>query len=240
MAASAAQPFAAAHRGLSSLATENTVTAFRLAANAGFPAFELDLRTTRDGEVVVLHDPALERTTNGNGRVSEMTYDEMRGYTTPHGPVPRLDDLFSALQDWHGLWNLEVKALKATEPALHLADHHDLLDQSLVSSFDPRALEIARDHAPGVARALIVGGPPDLEDVKAAKELGCSWMNVHKDYLTPAVCADLGGKGFRLAAWTVNDPDIALALVQRGVECIITDVRAVHDALPPIAVAPVF
>lgn len=224
-------PFAAAHRGLSSERTENTIAAFQAAAEAGFPCVELDLRTTRDGEVVVLHDAALERTSNGNGRVAEMQYDELRGYKTPHGPIPRLDDLFAAMKDWHGLWNLEVKALSSTVPALHLVEHHDLLHHSQISSFDPRALEVARDHAPDVARALIIGGPPDIEDVKVAKELGCSWVNVGKEYLTPAVTTDLLAKGFRLAAWTVNDPDMARGLVERGVECIITDTRDVLQAL---------
>lgn len=233
--------FAVAHRGLWAGLTENTIAAFQAAAAAGFSAVEMDLRTTRDGEVVVLHDAGIERTTNGNGRVADMSYDELRTYQTPHGPVPRLDDLFAAMRLWHGLWNLEIKALNATEPTLHLVAHHDLLNHAQISSFDPRALEIARDHAPDVARALIVAGPPDVEDLRVAKELGCAWLNVDHNYLTPEVAADLLRQGFRLGSWTVNDPDKALALAQRGVEAIITDTADVWSVLPhPDAVEPYF
>lgn len=233
--------FAVAHRGLSAERVENTLAAFEAAVQAGFHAVELDVRATRDGEIVVLHDAGIERTSNGNGRVADMAYDELRSYTTPAGPIPRLDDVFRAMRDWHGLWNLEVKAVAATEGLLHLVAHHDLLNHVQVSSFDPRVLELARDHAPDIARALIVAGAVDVDDVRVAGELGCSWLNLDHNYLTPAVAADLRGKGFRLGAWTVNDPDKATGLARSGVEAIITDTRAVLDALPhPDTVEPWF
>ena len=228
--------FAQAHRGLSSEVTENTVAAFRAAADAGFRSFELDCRLTRDGEVVVLHDPSLARTTqDGRARVAEMRYDELRGYRTKDGPVPRLDDLFSALAGWNGTWNLEVKALKATEPMLALAQHHRLDGRVLVSSFDPDALAKSRDLAPAVPRAYITSGPVDDEDLRAAKELGCAWFNLHHDQLTPRTAKTLLGQGFRLSAWTVNDPAKAKALAGLGVSCVITDQRAVRDALGDVA-----
>lgn len=230
--------YAQAHRGLSSEVTENTVAAFEAAARAGFRAFELDCRLTRDGEVVVLHDASLARTTeDGNARVAEMRYDELRGYRTKDGPIPRLDDLFSAMAGWNGVWNLEVKALKSTEPMLHLAEHHGLLKQgrALVSSFDPDALARSRDEAPAVPRAFIAGGPPDGEDVRVAKELGCRWFNVHHDHLGAKTVAMLKGEGFKVSAWTVNSPTEAVALAKLGVSCIITDRRDVLAALGDVA-----
>lgn len=228
--------YASAHRGLSAEVTENTIPAFQAAAAAGFLSFELDCRVTRDGEVVVLHDPSLARTTqDGTARVAEMRYDELRGYRTGHGPIPRLDDLFSALSDWTGVWNLEVKARKATEPMLHLADHHGLHDRVLVSSFDPDTLATARDLAPDVPRAFILAGPVDDEDVRVAKELGCRWFNAHHDELGAQAVTDLKGKGFHVSAWTVNDPTEAVALAHRGVACVITDRRQVLQALGDVA-----
>ncbi len=224
--------YAQAHRGLSSEVTENTVAAFQAAAAAGFRSFELDTRVTRDGEVVVLHDPTLVRTTHdGNARVAEMRYDELRGYSTPHGPIPRLDDLLSAMAKWDGVWNLEVKALRATEGTLQLAQHHGIAHRCLVSSFDPDALARARDLAPKVPRAFITSGPVDEEDLRAAKELGCAWFNVAHDQLNAKTVPLILGKGFRLAAWTVNDPAKAIALAAKGVGSIITDRRTVLAAL---------
>ena len=227
--------FAQAHRGLSSEVTENTIAAFQAAAQAGFRSFELDTRLTRDGEVLVLHDPSLARTSTGNSRVAEMSYDEVRGYQTPHGPVPRLDDLFSALRGWPGTWNLEIKALRSTEPTLALAEHHGVRHRSLISSFDPDALAAARDLAPKVPRAFITSGPLDDEDVRMAKELGCGWFNLQHDGLDAKSVQLLLQEGFKLSAWTVNDPAKAIALAARGVSCIITDRRDVLHALGDVA-----
>src|SRR5687768_2646765 len=72
--------FACAHRGLSGEKAENTLASFGAAVTAGFPAIEMDLRCTADGEVVVLHDAGIERTTDGRGRVDSMTWRELQDY----------------------------------------------------------------------------------------------------------------------------------------------------------------
>lgn len=221
-----------AHRGLSSEFTENTLAAFQAAAQAGFQAVELDVRLTRDGEVVVLHDASLARTTDGKSRVADMRYDEVRGYSTDHGPVPRLDDVLSALRDWRGIWNIEVKAVAAAEPAVHLLEHHGLERRALITSFDPAALEVARDVNATLARGLIVMGPIDDEEIEAALDLDCAWFNAdHTDLDAPAL-ERLQAAGLKVGAWTVNDPDEAQALAARGVACVITDKRSVLHALP--------
>ncbi len=222
---------AAAHRGLSAELPENTLAAFQAAVIAGFPALEMDLRVTADGEVVVLHDAGIERTTNGNGRVADMRYDDLRSYHTPVGPVPRLDDLFRALREWDGLWNLELKTTRAVEPACHLIQHHHWEERVLLSSFDPKALETCAEHLPEASRALIVLGPTDTEDLEMARRLGCRWLNADAGTLTPAVAQEIRREGFRLGAYTLNDPDRALAIAGWGAECVITDRREVLTAL---------
>lgn len=227
--------FACAHRGLSAEQPENTVKAFQEAAAAGFPAMELDLRITADGEVVVLHDAGLERTTNGNGRVADMRYDDVRRHPTPVGPVPRFDDLLATMHDWHGLWNVEVKAHRATEPALELLKHHHAAGHAQISSMDPRSLETARDVAPDVPRGLITLGPVEDDYITMAKELECRWVNADHSFLTPRIVDRLHQEGLRLAAWTVNDAGRARDLSKLGVECIITDSRLVHEGLKATA-----
>lgn len=229
--------FACAHRGLSAEHPENTLAAFQAAAKAGFPAIEMDLRATADGEVVVLHDAGIERTTDGNGRVADMRYDDVRRHPTPEGPVPRLDDVLSAMRDWHGLWNLEVKALRATEPAIHLLEHHHALGHAQMSSMDPRVLELARRLKPDLPRGLITLGPVDDDWLTMAKELGCKWVNADHEYLDRAAIDRLHGQGLRVAAWTVNDAARARELATWGVECIISDVRLVLEGLGPLAEA---
>jgi glycerophosphoryl diester phosphodiesterase len=223
--------FACAHRGLSAEVAENTLAAFRAAAEAGFRALEMDLRLTADGEVVVLHDAGVERTTDGNGRVADMRYDDLRRHPTAAGPVPRLDDVLSALGGWPGLWNLEVKAPKATVPVLHLLAHHKALGRAQLSSMDPRALEAARDEEPDLPRGLIALGPVEDDALDLAEELECAWVNADHEFMDRAAVERMKGAGLRVAAWTVNDPARAAELATWGVDCVITDTRAVLAAL---------
>jgi glycerophosphoryl diester phosphodiesterase len=223
--------FACAHRGLSAEVAENTLAAFRAAIQAGFPSIECDLRTTADGEVVVLHDSGLERTTHGSGRVGDLRYDELRRHPTEAGPVPRLDDVLAELKDWHGLWNLEIKALAATNGTIHLLEHHHALGHAQVSSMDPRALHSARAAAPDLPRGLITVGPLGEDELRVARDLECRWINADHEFLDAQAVGRVHEAGLRLAAWTVNDPQRALELSRLGVECVITDARAVHEAL---------
>ena len=220
-----------AHRGLSAEQPENTVAAFRAAAEAGFDVIELDLRTTHDGEVVALHDANIARTTDGVGRVAEMDYDELAGHDTGAGPVPRLADAFDALRGtpWNGGWNLELKTASAAAGTIDLVEHHGLRDRVVVSAMDPAALRLAHEHR--LATALITLGPPDEEDRAEAARLGCTWMNIDHDFLTEKVLAKTRAAGLRVGAWTVNDIEAAHRLVDAGVDAIITDRREVLEAV---------
>jgi len=231
-------PFACAHRGLSSEKAENTLASFGAAVAAGFPAFEMDLRTTADGEVVVLHDAGIERTTDGTGRVDSMTWRELQDYPTPDGPVPRLADLFTSLAAWDGLWNLEVKDKSATVPTLDLVRQHGLAARALVTSMERKVLADARDHAPEVLRGAIPFGPVDDDDLAAAADAECAWVNVDHDFLDAGEMQRLRQAGLKVGSWTVNDVARAQELLGLGVECVITDRREVGAALrgpPPVS-----
>ena len=224
--------FAAAHRGLSAMHPENTLHAFEQAIEAGFPSLEMDLRLTHDKQVVVLHDAGIDRTTDGNGRVKDFTYDELLEYDTGEGPIPRLDDLMVQLAHAPILWNLEVKAKSAVEPTLALVEAHGLQDRALVSAMDPSTLRQAKEEHPGVARGLIVLGPPDDEDLEEAAAAGCTWLNIDESFADDDTLHQCRGAGFRIGVWTVNDPERAKHLAAWGVDCVITDTRHVLDVLP--------
>jgi glycerophosphoryl diester phosphodiesterase len=216
--------FAAAHRGLSAEYPENTLAALRAAVAAGFRCLEIDLRCTSDGEIVLLHDAGIDRTTDGNGRVADMKYDELRGYETGEGPVPRLDDVLTALATYDGFWNIEVKDHGATLAVLGLCVHHGIASRMQLSSVDPRALAVALTEYPEIVRGLIVLGPPDEEDLAVGRELACSWINVDGDYMDAQRMASLSDAGFLIGVWTVNDVEQGAELVEAGAGCIISDV----------------
>ncbi len=117
-------PVNLAHRGASSLAPENTIEAFRLAVEAGAGGLELDVHLTRDGHVVVLHDATVDRTTDGEGPVSEMTIDELCGFDAGYnfsldgelarpyrGRGVRVPTLEEVLREFPGVAvNIDIKA----------------------------------------------------------------------------------------------------------------------------------
>lgn len=224
--------FAAAHRGLSAEVAENTTAAFQAAIDAGFRCLEMDLRLTHDREVVVLHDAGIDRTTDGNGRIKDFTVADLRDYDTGYGPIPKLNDVMTALANEEIWWNLEVKAKGAVEPTIELVEAHGLESRALVSSMDPKKLRQAKDRHPDVPRGLIILGPPDAEDLKEAEKAGCTWVNIDHDFAEPSVLDAIRDHGLRIGAWTVNDVDEALDLASHGVDCIITDQRDVLEALP--------
>lgn len=170
------------HRGSALLWPENTLRAFREAAARGVPALELDLRTTSDGEVVVFHDAAVERTTDGSGPLAAHTRDQLRRLDAayrfvpghgaedhaPDGPYPlrgsgaddlRVHTLREVLAEFPDtLLTMELKDDGADAPALaagvaELLVEHDRHDDVIVSAFDGAVLREFRRVAPTVPTA---------------------------------------------------------------------------------------
>lgn len=221
-----------AHRGLSGEFPENTLAAFKGAVDAGFDGIELDIRLTHDHEVVVLHDANLARTTDGVGRVSDLDYKEIATYDTGAGPVPRLADCLDELRDWTGHWNIEIKDRAAAKAAAELVLARAFLTGRVsFSAMDPDVLEELRADAPDVPRELITLGPPDDDDLAIVRELRCRGINVDHEFIDEALVAKAKDAGVRLAAWTVNDADEARRVTALGVDTVITDMRAVLDAV---------
>ncbi len=106
-----------AHRGGGSLAPENTLAAFRLGQSLGYAAHEFDVKLSKDGVAILLHDPTLERTTNGKGRAADITWDELRGldaggwHSEPFRgePVPSFEEVARLLRSKGTLANVEIK-----------------------------------------------------------------------------------------------------------------------------------
>lgn len=221
--------FAVAHRGLSGEAPENTLAAFRLAAEAGFPAVELDVRCTKDGVPVVLHDAALGRTMRVAGRVERMTWTEVRAATNEE--VPRLEDVVGELgTKLH--WDIEVKEPQAADPTVALIRRLRLSNRTVLTAMNPVTLATARKADPTLRLGLIAIGELDRADIGAATEVGATWLMADHDYMDAQRAQFVQESGLRLGVWTVNEPTRARQMVDLGATCIITDMRRVNDILP--------
>ena len=219
-----------AHRGASAEAPENTLEAFRLGIEQGADALELDVRLSADGVAVVIHDPTIDRTTNGTGSVAGLTLDALR--RADAGGGARIPTLRAVLESFPSIpILLEVKAPEAQAAVATEIDRAGASDRVVIASFQHRALEQLR-HGP-----YLIGA--DRRDVTALYTLG----RLHLETASPrcrcyAVPWRWKGKlevprpWFIAAAtrqnrpvhvWTVDEPEIANLLWQRGACGIITN-----------------
>jgi len=233
-----------AHRGASRRAPENTLAAFRLAFELGADGIELDVQLTADGEVVVLHDAMLDRTTTGHGPVWERSLADLKrldagirfGEAFSGELIPTLAEVLDGLGP-HALVDIEVANYatpfdRLPETVASLVQARCWGRQVLVTSLNPIALRKLRRLLPGVPLGLLLApNRPLLERIVTPLVSPYDYLLAHEAYA-------LAGKGVATArwdlpivAWTLNDPSHLETLIRRGVEGVITDVPEVARAI---------
>ena len=162
----------AAHRGDSYNCFENTVDAFRAAVEAGADMIETDVRMTRDGVLVLIHDAAIDRTTDGTGLVADMTYEALTrrnaGGIYDPAQIPTLEEFLQFLSRQDILLNLEIKEYaqegnlerchRCIDRCVELVEAYQLTDRMVFNSFDAHVLEYIDEKWPG--RYLLHGFYP--------------------------------------------------------------------------------
>ncbi|TVQ95034.1 MAG: glycerophosphodiester phosphodiesterase [Deltaproteobacteria bacterium] len=230
------------HRGASAHAPENTLAAFERCAGAEL-GFEFDVSTTADGQLVVLHDDTIDRTTTGRGEIRDLVWPAVRDLSAgswfspdfQEARIPLLDDVLSRYAGRVPL-NVELKSdpapLRLAERVIERLRTYAALDRVLLSSFDPFVLGAIADLEPGVLRGQIVGRLDDAELGRIARRaLRGMWFNGISR--PDVICAELAiaeellstlvPRGVPVLVWTVNDPDRARHLRERGAWGFISD-----------------
>jgi glycerophosphoryl diester phosphodiesterase len=245
----AGRPLAIAHRGGAGLWPENTLYAFERAAASGVDVIETDVRATADGELVIFHDDALGRTTEGTGPVGSLTLAQVKGldaayrFTTDGGRsfplrgagvrVPTLREVFEALPRMR--FNIEPKhaAPSLAAPLCRLIREHGMTDKVLVASFSGSVLAEFRRECPEVATSAATGEVAHFLALEGAG-LAASYsppmqaLQVPEHagglrLLTRAFVEAAHGRNLRVHAWTVNDEAGMRRLLDIGVDGIMTD-----------------
>ncbi|MEW9049710.1 MAG: glycerophosphodiester phosphodiesterase [Neobacillus sp.] len=152
-----------AHRGYSAIFAENTMTAFIEAEKAGADGIELDVQLTKDGEIVVIHDEKVNRTTNGSGLVKNLLYKEIRKFNAnkkgvKKEPVPSLIEVLEWLQTNNMVCNIELKNTLIPykgmeEKVINLVRYYGLTDRIIISSFNHYSIVYSYRMAPEIETA---------------------------------------------------------------------------------------
>jgi len=223
-------PRIVAHRGGGALAPENTLGAIRLGASMGFKGVEFDVMLEKDGVPVIIHDETVDRTTDGHGEVSKLSFSELSGFKIQKNErIPKYEEAARLCLEL-GLWaNVEIKPAKGFERPTGEAVSRltkDLWKRAplgpLLSSFSIEALEAAQAAAPELPRGYLVDKIPDgWRDTM--KRLGCVALHCNHKHLTEQLAADIHAAGYSILLWTVNEPIDAKRLFRMGADCLVTD-----------------
>jgi glycerophosphoryl diester phosphodiesterase len=225
-----------AHRGAAGLCPENTLVAFRKALELGADGTEMDLQATKDGVVVIIHDDTVDRTTDGRGRIGDLTLDEVKRLDAgvKFGPAFRgeriptlreLIDLVKASGNRRFRLNLEIKFAdgREGEPAdleervLAILRETDFMDRVITQSFHHPSPAKMKRLAPAIPAGLLVGERRRPADpVAAVREHRADYYAPHHSLVTPELVATLHQAGIPVVTWTVNDPADMRRLIAMG------------------------
>ncbi len=223
-------PFA--HRGGAADGLENTATAFRRAAGLGYRYFETDVHATADGRLVAFHDPTLDRVTDSRGRIAALPWSEVRrARVAGSEPLPLFEELLEEFPE--ARWNVDIKAEPALAPLVELIRRTDAWDRVCVGSFSEA--RVARAHrlaGPRLATSYGVRGVLALRlrsyGIPAALRAGAVCAQVPETQsgirvVDRRLVRTAHARELQVHVWTVNEPERMAALLDLGVDGIMTD-----------------
>ena len=232
-----AEPLIYAHRGASAYAPENTLAAFRLALEQGADGIELDAKLSADGEIVVIHDQTVDRTTQGKGRVNQLALSELKkldagswkGDAFKGEKIPTLAEVFSTVG---GKLKINVELTNYSSPqdglankVLTLVQEYHLEDSILFSSFLLSNLAIVRQVWPEAPVGILAD--PGIKGLrnrsKFSREISPGYMHPHFLDVSRRLVEREKAAGRLLNVWTVNSAVVMRTLIRFGVAGIITD-----------------
>jgi glycerophosphoryl diester phosphodiesterase len=239
-----------AHRGASARAPENTLEAFRLAVEAGAIGLELDVHVTRDGEVVVIHDPTVDRTTDGSGAVAAMTLEELGrldagyGFSSDGGGtfpyrgrglrVPTLAEVYAEFPDARVNADIKEESQGAEEAVLRVIRAAGAEGRTLIASTNHPVIRRFRRVSEG--RVATAASRREIAAFYFLSRLRLealvrplyAALQVPVEHLgftlvTPRFIAAAHSRGVRVDVWTINEVAEMRRLLDLGVDMLMTD-----------------
>lgn len=235
-------PVFAAHRGGALLWPENSLVAFRNALALRADYLELDVHLTRDGEVVVIHDPTLDRTTTGTGPVRERTLAELqalrlkdKGGAVIEEGVPTLEQvvMLAAAGKRQMLLEIKVDERRQRYPGIEekvfaILDRHRFTPFAIVMAFEAetwgRVRQLRPDARAGALYSARMLPSTAVEpELQALRQAGVTFVGLNQVLVTAEVAKQARLAGLTLGVWTVNERDAIARFINEGVGVVITD-----------------
>lgn len=215
------------HRGAMGYEPENTLISFKKALELGVDAVELDVYVCKTGELVVIHDDKLDRTTNSKGYVIEKTFEELRSLDAGKGEkIPTLEEVLD-LVDKKVIVNIELKGENTARPVSELLKKY--MDDKgwkgelfLVSSFNHYELLSFHNLMPEIRIGVLITGIL-IGYAEFAEKLKVYSVNLDKDFINIEFVKDAHSRGMKVFVWTVDDFDDIERMKKLGVDGIFSN-----------------
>jgi glycerophosphoryl diester phosphodiesterase len=209
------------HRGAKGYEPENTLKSFQKAIDLGCDGIELDVHLSSDGELMVVHDATIDRTTNSKGKVNFMTSAALKQFN-----IPTLNQVLEIVKP-NFLVNIELKSFETVEKVIEIIEKNSTennwnYSSFLVSSFDWKALEKVRFLSPKIQIGVLT--EDHLQTAfEFAKQINAYSIHPYFKLLNEENTAKLQNSGFKIYTWTVNNQDDIDKMKSLKVDGIISD-----------------
>lgn len=225
-----------AHRGFSGKYPENTMLAFEKAIEAGADGIELDVHLTKDGEIVVIHDERVDRTSDGEGYIVDFTYEELSKFDASasfagvygFNKIPTLREYFELVKPVEGfITNIELKTSINEYPGiekavLELIDEFNLEDRIIISSFNHYSIMRTKELNPRIKCGFLESSwIYNFGEYTKTRGLEC--VHPHFISLNKESVAEIKSNGININTWTVNKEADVERLYSLGVDAVISN-----------------
>lgn len=223
-----------AHRGYSGKYPENTMIAFKKALECGVDGIELDVQLTKDGEVVIIHDETIDRTTTGKGFVIDYTYEELEKFDASFkfkdlgfNKIPTLREYFQLVKDYDIVTNVELKTgineyLGIEEKVWELIKEYNLEEKVIISSFNHFSVMRMKKIAPQLKYGFL-SEDWIIDAGKYTHSHGVQCYHPRFNNLVPDVIKELKKYNLEINTWTVNLEEDMRYLYSNNIDVIITN-----------------
>ncbi len=198
------------HRGAPREAPENTLISFRRAIDVGVDWIEFDLRESRDGVLVVIHDDTVDRTTNGRGRIDEMTFEELEKLDAGYGQrIPSLQQVIDLAKGKIRM-DMEIKGEGIEEHVVDAIKKNGIVRQCMVSSFNYDSIKRVKAIEPEIMTAAILDKMPgDVEKCLDIlfDEVNTRTLLISKKIATEPFVGEVRRLGFEVGIWNADTPE---------------------------------
>ena len=204
------EPLVGGHRGNPAEFPENTLASFRSAIELGVDMIECDVHLSADGELVVIHDHTVDRTTNGTGMVRDLTWAELSALDAGAGErLPRLRDFLELGRAADVGMAVELKQIPIPYPDIEekvvgLMDELGVLDLAAAISFQHSSVRRLKQLEPRLHVGILEGARP-ISPLRLMDEAGADLYAPHYGAMDPALVGELHGAGKAVGVWTVDD-----------------------------------